>query len=389
MIYSTFRKYSQPLTFVTFCCVTRSVRSTRTCADERARAHRCDPPFENVAFGARVRASATCGERGPERYCTQAQRRQHGGAAWKTACSVCEQGHPSTSHGPELLTDSHNDLQPTWWQSPSLLTGRSPPNPVNLTLTLGKAFEISYIHIKFHASRPESFSLLKRTASGSRWVPLQYYSTSCLKTFGRPPDHGAHIAFSLLEGRPGAHEFQHNTNLQEWVTASDLRISLVRLNTFGDEVFGDPQVLSSYYFAISDITVGARCKCNGHASECIRDGAGLLKCLCEHHTTGRDCEKCLPLYNDRPWQRATSKNPHACQKCDCGPLGAERCQFNSSLFTTTGKGGQCINCYDGALGIHCNLCQPGHYRVHRHASCQLCLCNMHGRSSLKSEGPSG
>jgi laminin, gamma 1 len=35
-------------------------------------------------------------------------------------------------------------------------------------------------------------------------------------------------------------------------------MTLNRLNTFGDEVFGDPQVLKSYYYAISDISVGAR-----------------------------------------------------------------------------------------------------------------------------------
>jgi len=46
--------------------------------------------------------------------------------------------------------------------------------------------------------------------------------------------------------------------LQEWVTATDIRITLDRLNTFGDEVFGDPQVLRSYFYAISDFAVGAR-----------------------------------------------------------------------------------------------------------------------------------
>ena len=46
--------------------------------------------------------------------------------------------------------------------------------------------------------------------------------------------------------------------LQEWVTATDIRITLDRLNTFGDEVFGDQQVLRSYFYAISDFAVGAR-----------------------------------------------------------------------------------------------------------------------------------
>jgi len=45
---------------------------------------------------------------------------------------------------------------------------------------------------------------------------------------------------------------------QDWVTATDIRVSLNRLNTFGDEVFNDPKVLKSYYYAISDFAVGGR-----------------------------------------------------------------------------------------------------------------------------------
>lgn len=63
--------------------------------------------------------------------------------------------------------------------------------------------------------------------------------------------------------------FFRNFLFQNWVTATDIRISLNRLNTFGDEVFGDPEVLKSYFYAIADVAVGARCKCNGHASKCV------------------------------------------------------------------------------------------------------------------------
>lgn len=45
---------------------------------------------------------------------------------------------------------------------------------------------------------------------------------------------------------------------QEWVTASDLIISLDRINTFGDEFFKDAKVLRSYFYAISDFSVGGR-----------------------------------------------------------------------------------------------------------------------------------
>lgn len=51
---------------------------------------------------------------------------------------------------------------------------------------------------------------------------------------------------------------------------------LDRLNTFGDEVFGDPQVLRSYFYAISDIAVGARCKCNGHSDSCVKSSGMFI-----------------------------------------------------------------------------------------------------------------
>ncbi len=45
---------------------------------------------------------------------------------------------------------------------------------------------------------------------------------------------------------------------QEWVTATDILVMLTRLNTSGDEVFEVPDVLRSYYYAISDFSIGGR-----------------------------------------------------------------------------------------------------------------------------------
>ncbi|KAK5920196.1 hypothetical protein CgunFtcFv8_024032 [Champsocephalus gunnari] len=47
----------------------------------------------------------------------------------------------------------------------------------------GKAFDITYVRLKFHTSRPESFAIYKRTREGGPWVPYQYYSGSCEKTY--------------------------------------------------------------------------------------------------------------------------------------------------------------------------------------------------------------
>lgn len=159
-------------------------------------------------------------------------------------------------------------------------------------------------------SQPDNLSLKKGESESRALCTSEYSDISPLRD--------GNVAFSSLEGRPSAINFDHSAELQNWVTATDIRIVLDRLNTFGDEVFGDQSVLQSYFYAIADVAVGARCKCNGHASECVvstgMNGERTRVCDCKHFTDGPDCEKCLPLYNDAPWGRATSKNVHECKR---------------------------------------------------------------------------
>ncbi|XP_075027084.1 laminin subunit gamma-3 [Calonectris borealis] len=365
------------------------------CRDPQGQPRRCMPVFENAAFGRAVQATNTCGSP-PEDYCLQMGARHA-----STLCHRCDATDPQHHHNASFLTDFHSQEESTWWQSQSMAFGIQHPNSVNITLHLGKAYEITYVRLKFHTSRPESFAIYKRSRAEGPWVPFQYYSASCEKTYGKRQRHylqpgedeqvafctdefsdisplsGGNVAFSTLEGRPSAYNFDGSPALQEWVTVTDLLISLNRLNTFGDDIFKDPKVLQSYYYAISDFSVGGRCKCNGHASECAPDEAGQLVCVCQHNTAGTDCERCQPFYQDRPWARGTAEAANECLPCNCSGR-SEECFYDRELYRRSGHGGHCRNCRDNTAGPHCERCQQNHYRWEQQAACQPCHCHPAG-----------
>jgi len=108
---------------------------------------------------------------------------------------------------------------------------------VVVLLLKGKSFEITYVRLKFHSSRPESFAIYRRTNESANWTPYQFYSSSCRATYGMPaertvsrddearaicrddfsdisPLSGASVAFSTLEGRPSAYNFDNSAELQ-------------------------------------------------------------------------------------------------------------------------------------------------------------------------------
>lgn len=359
----------------------------------------CLPPFVNAAFGKTVEATNTCGLKGPEEYCLQT-----GVTGVTKSCHYCYAVDSRRHHNASYLTDISKEETPTWWQSETMISDVQYPSMVNLTLDLGKAFDITYVRLKFHSSRPESFAIYKKTCKTCNWEPYQYYSGTCHSTYNLDnedvittddekkalctedysdisPLTGGNVAFSTLEGRPSAYNFDRSVVLQDWVTAVAIRITLNRINTFGDEVFSDSKVLKSYYYAISDFAVGGRCKCNGHASECLLSRSGKLVCVCEHNTKGDDCEQCADLYNDAPWRRGGDGNAHECQECDCNGL-ADKCVFDEELYRATGgHGGRCVGCRDNTAGVHCELCLPHHYRDQRTNRCVHCGCSVVGSYS--------
>lgn len=361
-------------------------------------AQRCMPAFENIAFGKNVNSNNTCGK--PRRqYCVQT-----GTSGAKKTCDFCDASQAGYNHPPYLMTDIVSEANPTWWQSQTLLDNKY---PVRLIMNFEKTYEVLFIRIKFHTIRPHSFAIFKKSSydPNEQWTPYQYYSRTCQQTYGLPnneivkisnqkialcsdefssmtPLSGGNVAFLTLRYRPGKNNFDDHTQLQDFVTVSSLRFDLDRLNTFGDEVFGDPKVLRSYYFAISNIAVGGRCKCNGHASACDTV-KGILQCKCEHNTAGIDCEKCLPLFNDRPWRKGSGKSANPCIRCTCNGL-ADSCIFDKQLWTDSRgrSGGRCLNCKNNTAGINCEKCKDFHYRSDQREACKPCKCNNIGARSL-------
>lgn len=134
------------------------------------------------------------------------------------------------------------------------------------------------MRLKFHTSRPESFAIYKRTSEDGPWIPYQYYSGSCEKTYSKinrgfirtsedeqqalctdefsdiSPLTGGNVAFSTLEGRPSAYNFDNSPVLQVKVSSiSHFVISLGR-SLFFDSPNSLMKSKAITSFAVSDIT---------------------------------------------------------------------------------------------------------------------------------------
>lgn len=285
---------------------------------------KCLPNFENIAFGREVVASSACGTT-PSRHCTPKRSDNE-----LRNCFICDsrRQYPSS-----YLTDLNNQHNETCWVSN---VGVDYPNNVSIALSFGKKFEITYISLQFCSSIADSMAFYKSKDYGKTWIPFQYYSSDCSGFYSKDPRAvvskaneqealcsesyskvspkiGTRVAFSTLKDRPSSYYFEDSPVLQDWVTATDIKIVFQKLPR--------PKLLSRLpgenvedekFYGVSDFAVGGRCKCNGHASRCIKNSEGRLVCDCKHNTEGADCEKCKPFHLDRPWARATPTDAHEC-----------------------------------------------------------------------------
>uniref|UniRef100_A0A4W5KUY2 Netrin-G1 n=1 Tax=Hucho hucho TaxID=62062 RepID=A0A4W5KUY2_9TELE len=341
----------------------------------------------------------------------------------------CDAENEDLAHPPELMFDFEGRNPTTFWQSSSW---KKYPKAllVNITLSWSKTIELTDdIVVTFESGRPEQMVLEKSLDYGKTWQPYQFYATDCLDAFTMEAktvqDLTQHTLldiicteeysrgyvwkydktvrfeikdrFALFAG-PRLHnmaslygQLDTTKNLRDFFTITDLRVRLLRPATGATMV--DENNLSRYFYAISDIKVQGRCKCNLHANSCVFDKE-TLNCECEHNTTGPDCGRCKRNYQGRTWSAGSylpipkgTANTCECHTQDCECFGhSNRCSYIELLNSVI-----CVSCKHNTRGQHCQDCKQGYFR---NASAELedenvcidCSCNPYGSDSVRCNG---
>lgn len=377
------------------------------------------PTIFNLAANAIISSNATCGENGPESYCKLVEHV----FMRSPQCDICD-NTPGKRHPIEFAVDGSNQ----WWQSPTLAHGMK-YEWVTITIDLRQQYQVAYVIIKAAiAPRPGNW-ILERSLDGVRFKPWQFYAISdeeCERVYGMKAAVGysvkkytsddqvtctsyysrldpfidGEIHTSLVNGRPGIDG--PSIELQEFTKARFVRLRFQKIRTLNSDLIFitrrkqhfviDESVTRRYFYAIRDISIGGQCICYGHAEDCPPDPATQqLRCECKHNTCGESCNKCCPLFNQRPWRSGTNLQHHACEPCQCFNH-SDQCVYDAEIekqrmsVTPDGVyegGGVCQDCKHFTTGINCQECLDEYYRPsgispYTAHGCRPCDCDRMG-----------
>ncbi|KAK3537246.1 hypothetical protein QTP70_004660 [Hemibagrus guttatus] len=325
--------------------------------------------------------------------------------------------HP---HAHPLNYINDNDIGTTWVSSVfSNLEQLNQGVSITIDLESGQ-YQVFYVILQFRNLQPEAVRIQRKTSSTSAWRDWQYLakncsmfgmenngplvspdSVNCLQFPSDIPYTNGNITFSMLTPepnlRPGYNNFYNSTTLQEFVRATHVRIQLQ-----GQYHTGAPHVPFRHrYYAVDEITISGRCECHGHASSCDTS-TKLYRCAClpESHTQGDNCERCAPLFNDKPFRAGNQVQAYNCRPCRCHGH-ATSCHYDASVDPHPqehfrGGGGVCDNCTHNTTGRSCERCQSWFYRdvgasLWAEDACKPCECNSNGtvNSSLECDQMGG
>ncbi|XP_037352621.1 laminin subunit beta-3 [Talpa occidentalis] len=356
----------------------------------------CYPPAGDLLVGRThsLHASSTCGMTKPETYCTQY-------GEWQLKCCKCDSRLPQgyNSHRVENVAATSGPAR--WWQS------QNGVSPVSLQLDLDRRFQLQGIVMDFKGPMPAAMLIERSSDFGQSWQVYCFLAADCASAFPRVPQgqprgwqdvrcrslpqrplrrpDGGQVQLNLMDLASGI-SATRSQKIQELGTITNLRVNLTGLGPMPQSGRHPP----STYYAISQLRLQGSCFCHGHAARCVpQPGAptGVQVpdvCVCQHNTAGPHCERCAPLYNDRPWRPADDQDPHTCQRCDCNGH-SETCHFDPAVFAASqgAHGGVCDNCRHHTEGQHCERCRLHFFHNRRpgvppQEACIPCECDPDG-----------
>ncbi|XP_071008384.1 netrin-G2 isoform X2 [Oncorhynchus clarkii lewisi] len=319
----------------------------------------CQPKAQSMKDYMRVKVDPpgiTCGNP-PERFCTLEN---------PYLCSdECDASNSDLAHPPQLMQDRERTGRITYWQT---VTWSRYPEPLlaNISLAWNKSLELTDdIAITFEYGRPTIMVLDKSMDHGRTWQSYQFYADDCLDAFNMPPKlvrdllpanitrvicteqfsrwvgskNDKNVKFEvrerfavfagprLLNMDSLYTRMESMKGLRDFFTFTNLRLRLLRPALGGTYVQRDN--LLKYFYAISNIEVPARCKCNLHASLCLLQ-EGDLQCQCEHNTTGQDCQRCKKGFKAKSWKAGSylptpNGSPNTCAVAGAPMGGGSSC----------------------------------------------------------------
>ncbi|KAK6307053.1 hypothetical protein J4Q44_G00222010 [Coregonus suidteri] len=286
----------------------------------------------------------------------------------------------------------------TAWVS-NILTG--PENmDQGLTITIDLVngqYQVFYVILQLVSPQPEALHIQRRYSNSSssnsnsssvetEWLDWQYMardcslfglqnngpllrpdSVNCLQFPSDVPYSQGNITFSMLTPepnlRPGYNDFYNTPVLQQMVQATQVRIHLS--GQYHTQNTGVPQ--RHRYYGVNEITISGRCECHGHADQCDTSVTPYrCACLPESHTEGRNCQRCAPLYNDKPFRSGDQVQAYSCRPCDChGHALSCHYDITADAHPTEhyrGGGGVCDGCMHNTTGRSCESCVSQFYR---------------------------
>ena len=221
---------------------------------------------------------------------------------------------------PPEVDSRGREIVSKWWQS------ENGKENVYIQFDLEAVFTMTVMIMRFKTYPPAAMIVEKSKDFGHTWKTLAYYAYNCGKSFPTVPQTNTRdfnrpfctSKYSGLDYATGGELYYapltqiknrtiHRTQLQDSLKITNLRIRFSKLHLF-DRISLKNQL--THYYAVNEIKLYGSCLCNGHSSECeiikqvqydkqdIRRMSHAM-CMCQHFTDGDNCERCLPLYNDR------------------------------------------------------------------------------------------